>query len=412
MIIQASQIGYPCGLRQIPARSAGDGGGVRRRVRPGPDADSSTPNTPTPPATWLIQRDGHRNVDRHACRRRGAGVFQSRVRNRRQFGALDAAPLGHAGQFVACRAESRRVLDRRVYITWTRRAQRSVHRHDPRCAAVLARVLREVRPQTVNAGQLQVIRRWTTAPNFYINTFNPRTESGHPAQRAGFVVAARSEARCRRHGRALPGRDNRVRVRRPSAAGRLHQRRDHLRAGQQLLRQGKRGAESRPNLDQLRSVRQRMRRRAHLTSHAHARNRPRHGTPSPTTRAARGLDRQPRGLCQRNFSGIERYPTSVLYSRPLATGHRLGPADERPAHRRVSRADRQLPPLTPPAPPPWPWPGAWCILAACAHSCSFCWRWRRRVAAGPARPRRLRLPPRTRPPRLRRGRSAGRSPKR
>ena len=53
LIIQASQIGYPCGLRQLLlvllAMAAACGGGSGPAPTPTP-----TPNTPTPPATWSL----------------------------------------------------------------------------------------------------------------------------------------------------------------------------------------------------------------------------------------------------------------------------------------------------------------------------------------------------------------------
>jgi hypothetical protein len=68
-------------------------------------------------------------------------------------------------------------LDRRVYITWNRAGRNDLAIDMIRDAAPfsLAFYRKLIRNDFDAPGQLQNLRRWTTTPNFYINTYNPRT---------------------------------------------------------------------------------------------------------------------------------------------------------------------------------------------------------------------------------------------
>ena len=144
---------------------------------PPPTTPTPAPTTPTPPATWTLSGTITETLTGTPV---GAAVLA--------FFNLESVTADGSGQWMLRRSgtpnstlfvevKAAGYLDRRVYITWDRAGRSDLAIEMIRDAAPFWYTFYKklIRNDHDSPGQLQWTRRWTTAPNFYINTFNPRT---------------------------------------------------------------------------------------------------------------------------------------------------------------------------------------------------------------------------------------------
>jgi hypothetical protein len=149
------------------------------------------PAQPPPPARWVLSGTVRETLTGAPVADASLDFWQMETVTTDASGRWTLSRTGTAASPIYTEVKAPGYIDRRVYVTWQSGGRGDIAIDMIRDSAPFSLTFfrQIVRNDFDSPGQYQHMRRWTTAPNFYLNTFNPRT-GHHLLQRQVDLIAS------------------------------------------------------------------------------------------------------------------------------------------------------------------------------------------------------------------------------